>query len=73
VYRAAPDREPVIDPPSDGSGSLTGFILSRGRAEAAPPRWRVAIIALLILLMIAVLAAIGLFAVSSVFDRLLGG
>ena len=64
--------EPAVDPPSDGSGSLTGFILSRGRAEAAAPRWRMVVIAVAIPLMIAVLAAIGLVAVGSLFDRLLG-
>jgi hypothetical protein len=72
VYRAAPAREPALDPPSDGSGSLTGFILSRGRADAAAPKWRLAVIAVAILLMIAVLAVIGLVVVSSLFDSLLG-
>jgi len=72
VYRAAPDREPVVDPPSDGSGSLTGFILSRGRVDASVPKWRLAVIAVVILLMIALLAVIGLVAVGSLFDRLLG-
>lgn len=83
VYRAAPERAPaldspvpdppILDPPSDGSGSLTGFILSRGRADAVAPRWRMAVIVLVILLALAVLAAIGLVAVGSFFDRLLGG
>jgi hypothetical protein len=63
---------PVVDPPSDGSGSFTGFILSRGRADATAPKWRLAVIALVILLMIGVLAAIGLAAVGTLFDTLLG-
>jgi hypothetical protein len=72
VYRAAPDREPEPGLATDGSGSLTGFILSRGRTDAPAPRWRLAVIVVMILLMIAVLAAIGLFAVGTLFDRILG-
>jgi hypothetical protein len=72
VYRADPDHPAEPGLATDGGGSLTGFILSRGRTDAPAPRWRMVAIGLVILLMIAVLAAIGLFAVGTLFDSILG-
>jgi hypothetical protein len=72
VYRADPDRPPEPGPATDGGGSLTGFILSRGRVDAPAPRWRFVVVVVAILLMIAVLAAIGLFVVGSLFNGVLG-
>jgi hypothetical protein len=72
VYRADPDRPPEPGLATDGGGSLTGFILSRGRVDTPGPRWRLVAIGLVILLMIAVLAAIGLFVVGTLFDGVLG-
>ncbi|HEY8473548.1 MAG TPA: hypothetical protein VIL37_13060 [Natronosporangium sp.] len=81
LYQGSLDGNPIIDrrfdPPSDGTGSLTGFILSRGRAEAdadtGMPTSRLIVIALVVLLMIGLLTAIGLVAVNTALDGLLGG
>jgi hypothetical protein len=77
VYRAAPEPEPMTHAlPSnaaENSGSLTGFILSRGRLDLPGPRSRILLAGLVILLVVTLLSVLGLVAFATVLSRVLEG
>lgn len=58
--------------PEENTGSLTGFILSRGRTDGPGSRTRLLVIALVMLAMLAVLVLVGLFAIRALIDAALG-
>jgi hypothetical protein len=76
VYRATPEPEPMTralpSNAAENSGSLTGFVLSRGRVDLPGSRSRALLIGLVILLMVASLTAIGLVAVATLLNAVLG-
>jgi hypothetical protein len=76
VYQRSPEYVPPRDPgPIDArehSGSLAGFLLSQERSERTSTRSRAIIIGLVILAGIGVLLVLGLLAVNTVLDSVLG-
>jgi hypothetical protein len=76
VYQRSPEYVPPPDhgplDPGEHSGSLAGFLLSPGRSERTSPRSRAIIIGLVILAGIGVLLLLGLIAVNTVLDSVLG-
>jgi len=76
IYRASPEPESMTQSlPSNAaedSGSLTGFILSRGRIDLPGPRSRVVMAGLVGLVLVAALAVIGLIALAGLLGRVLG-
>jgi hypothetical protein len=76
VYQASTRPEPMTQAlPSnaaENTGSLTGFVLSRGRVDLPGPRSRQVVAGLLILLMIGALTVIGLGVVVALLNFVLG-